>query len=191
MSATKLAWQGPSHFKMRWFTNLSPDRIDAGGAYSWSNVRLVCVACQLMRDDLAVPVWQDNLRWLVEAPMPEVRGGFLVTQPNGLESYEQEWRHSAQREANRHFNFLQAIETGGQTRLAAWEEGQDRVRQTPRPKVVRNELTREEIAGELLKVMLSPYSFRDVTGLEVALSCASVDRLDPRGHHTLYASHVR
>ncbi|PWN23788.1 hypothetical protein BCV69DRAFT_10349 [Microstroma glucosiphilum] len=122
--------------------------------------------------------------------MPEVRGRFLVSVFNGKSSYEAEWVQAARRVATGLFNSLEAIQTGGEARLAAWEEGRDRVRQTARPRVVRNDMTHEEIAGELLKVMLSPYSFRDVTGLEVALSNASVDRLDPQGHHTLRNSRI-
>lgn len=134
MTTLKVSWspESPFDFSMRWFTNLSPDRIEAGGEYSWSNVRIVCNACQLMRSNLAVPVWQDNLRWLVEAPKPEVQGGFLVNRRNGLETHDDEWIQSAQRVATNISRNLDAIETSDRARLAAWEEGQDHVRQTPR-----------------------------------------------------------
>jgi hypothetical protein len=185
----------------------SVDHIDPQGDHTLANSRIVyrgvnlfrtncpddrfsVEACQLMRSNLAVPVWQDNLQWLAEAPMPVVRDGFLVSVFNDLRVFEDEWVQSARRVAANICRSLDATQTSDQARLAAWEEGQDRVRQTPRPKVMRNELTPDQIAPELLRVMLSPYSFRDVTGLEVAISAASVDRLDPRGHHTPQNSRI-
>lgn len=46
MTATKLAWtpKSPLDYALHWFSNLSPDRIKAGGRYTWDNIRLVCTA---------------------------------------------------------------------------------------------------------------------------------------------------
>jgi hypothetical protein len=51
--------------------------------------------------------------------------------------------------------------------------------------VVINDLTKEQIIEALLKVMVSRHTFIDVTGVEVPLAHASLDRIDPHGDHTL------
>jgi hypothetical protein len=56
--------------------------------------------------------------------------------------------------------------------------------------VVLDLLTKDEIVEELLKVMTSPWTFLDITGVECALPYASIDRLDPQGDHTLANSPV-
>jgi hypothetical protein len=55
---------------------------------------------------------------------------------------------------------------------------------------VLNRLSKDEIAEKLLKEMTSPWTSLDITGVEFPLACASIDRLDPQGDHTLANSRV-
>jgi hypothetical protein len=120
--------------------------------------------------------------------MPEVQNGFLVRPLVGeTASNLPEWQEAARKTAVPLFVSVQLIEDKGRKVEAARQERRRNGlgRQVFRGRVVRNTMTVEQIAQELLKVMLSPHTFLDVTGVEVALVKASIDRLDPMRDHTV------
>lgn len=187
MTATKLEWisGSPFSYTLNWFTSATPEKINASEGYTLQNMQLVCSACHSMTADLSVGVRRAVLGRLAQTPMPEVFDNFLVTYSNGLTSYDQAWRKAAEQAARTLHRSLRDSETSARHALAAWEHRpvDDRPRQ--RPRMVVNDLTQEDIAQQLLRVMTSPWSFKDVTGVECALGSACVNRIDPNGHYSL------
>jgi hypothetical protein len=126
MTTAKLAWKGatPFNYDVRCFTDLSPDEISPGGDYSMANVRLLCLACQLLRVDVPIGNWQAALGRLSARPMPEVHSGFLVSHPNGKTAFEEEWRKSAEHTASSLLRSLESISAKGQQKPVKWRQQQ-------------------------------------------------------------------